>query len=38
MFTTIRARIVALCVVIVVVALAANTALDYFVANSHNQD
>ncbi|WP_028216063.1 methyl-accepting chemotaxis protein [Paraburkholderia oxyphila] len=38
MFTTIRARIVALCVVIVVVALAANTALDYFVADSHNQD
>jgi methyl-accepting chemotaxis protein len=38
MFTTIRARIVALCVVIVVVALAANTALDYFVANSHNTD
>jgi methyl-accepting chemotaxis protein len=38
MFTTIRARIVALCVVIVVVALAANTALDYFVANSHNKD
>ncbi|MFD1559217.1 methyl-accepting chemotaxis protein [Paraburkholderia silviterrae] len=38
MFTTIRARIVALCVVIVVVALAANTALDYFVANSHNRD
>ncbi|HEV3427941.1 MAG TPA: methyl-accepting chemotaxis protein [Paraburkholderia sp.] len=38
MFSTIRARIVALCVVIVVVALAANTALDYFVANSHNKD
>ncbi|WP_433704291.1 methyl-accepting chemotaxis protein [Paraburkholderia sacchari] len=38
MFTTIRARIVALCVVIVVVALAANTALDYIVANSHNRD
>ncbi|CAB3775870.1 hypothetical protein LMG28688_00120 [Paraburkholderia caffeinitolerans] len=38
MFTTIRARIVALCVVIVVVALAANTALNYVVANSHNQD
>ncbi len=38
MFSTIRARIVALCVVIVVAALAANTALDYFVANSHNKD
>jgi len=38
MFNTIRARIVALCVVIVVVALAANTALDYFVASSHNKD
>ncbi|CAG9190747.1 Methyl-accepting chemotaxis protein [Paraburkholderia tropica] len=38
MFSTIRARIVALCVSIVVVALAANTALDYTVANSHNKD
>ncbi|WP_321840594.1 methyl-accepting chemotaxis protein [Paraburkholderia bannensis] len=38
MFSSIRARIVALCVVIVVAALAANTALDYFVANSHNKD
>ncbi|MFX1762922.1 methyl-accepting chemotaxis protein [Paraburkholderia sp. A1RI-2L] len=38
MFTTIRARIVALCVVIVVAALAANTALDYIVADSHNRD
>ncbi|WP_395066991.1 methyl-accepting chemotaxis protein [Paraburkholderia silvatlantica] len=38
MFSTIRARIVALCVVIVVSALAANTALDYFVADSHNRD
>lgn len=38
MFSTIRARIVALCVVIVVTALAANTALNYFVASSHNKD
>ncbi|WP_321919652.1 methyl-accepting chemotaxis protein [Paraburkholderia tropica] len=38
MFSTIRARIVALCVSIVVVALAANTALDYYVASSHNKD
>ncbi|SDB82688.1 methyl-accepting chemotaxis protein [Paraburkholderia lycopersici] len=38
MFSTIRARIVALCVVIVVSALAANTALDYFVADSHNTE
>ncbi|HTR09341.1 MAG TPA: cache domain-containing protein, partial [Paraburkholderia sp.] len=38
MFSTIRARIVALCVVIVVAALAANTALNYFVANSHNKE
>ncbi|MEX3940265.1 methyl-accepting chemotaxis protein [Paraburkholderia sp. BR10937] len=38
MFSTIRARIVALCVVIVVSALAANTALNYFVADSHNKD
>ncbi len=38
MFSTIRARIVALAVVIVVVALGANTALDYFVANSHNTE
>ncbi|WP_028209537.1 methyl-accepting chemotaxis protein [Paraburkholderia mimosarum] len=38
MFSTIRSRIVALCVVIVVAALAANTALNYFVADSHNKD
>jgi len=38
MFSTIRARIVALAVVIVVVALGTNTALDYFVANSHNNE
>ncbi|HEY4804739.1 MAG TPA: cache domain-containing protein, partial [Paraburkholderia sp.] len=38
MFSTIRARIVALCVVIVVAALAANTALNYFIADSHNKD
>ncbi|MCP3721995.1 methyl-accepting chemotaxis protein [Paraburkholderia sp. CNPSo 3272] len=38
MFSSIRARIVALCVVIVVSALAANTALNYFVADSQNKD
>ncbi|SOZ14701.1 putative METHYL-ACCEPTING CHEMOTAXIS TRANSMEMBRANE receptor [Cupriavidus taiwanensis] len=38
MFTTIRARIVALCVAIVVAALAINTALNQFVANRHNED
>ncbi|RDK06238.1 methyl-accepting chemotaxis protein [Cupriavidus lacunae] len=38
MFTTIRARIVALCVAIVVAALAINTALNQFVANRYNED
>ncbi|RKE35096.1 hypothetical protein B0G76_1148 [Paraburkholderia sp. BL23I1N1] len=38
MFSSIRARIVALCVAIVVVALAANAALNYVVANSYNAD
>ena len=38
MFTSIRARIVALCVAIVVVALAANAVLNYVVANSYNAD
>ncbi|MFL9866952.1 methyl-accepting chemotaxis protein [Paraburkholderia fungorum] len=38
MFSSIRARIVALCVAIVVVALAANTVLNYVVANSYNAD
>ena len=36
MFSSIRARIVALCVAIVIVALAANTGLNYFVANGYN--
>jgi methyl-accepting chemotaxis protein len=38
MFSSIRARIVALCVAIVVVALAANAVLNYVVANSYNAD
>ncbi|WP_439668459.1 METHYL-ACCEPTING CHEMOTAXIS TRANSMEMBRANE receptor [Cupriavidus necator] len=38
MFTTIRARIVALCVAIVIAALAINTALNQFVANRYNED
>ncbi|MFM0337660.1 hypothetical protein PQR27_14225 [Paraburkholderia fungorum] len=38
MFSSIRARIVALCVAIVVVALAANAVLNYVVANSYNTD
>ena len=38
MFSSIRARIVALCVAIVVVALAANTVLNYLVANAYNAD
>ncbi len=38
MFSTIRARIVALAVAIVVIALVANTALNYYVANLHNSD
>ena len=38
MFTSIRARIVALCVAIVVVALAANAVLNYVVADSYNAD
>src|SRR5437868_13689255 len=38
MFTTIRARIVALCVAIVVAALAVNAALNYVVASSYNDD
>ncbi|WP_322015145.1 methyl-accepting chemotaxis protein [Paraburkholderia sp. J12] len=38
MFSTIRARIVALAAVIVVVALGANTALDYFVASSYDTE
>ncbi|WP_432258851.1 methyl-accepting chemotaxis protein [Cupriavidus sp. TMH.W2] len=38
MFTTLRARIVALCVAIVVIALAINTALNQFVANRYNED
>ncbi|AXL48638.1 chemotaxis protein [Paraburkholderia caffeinilytica] len=36
MFSSIRARIVALCVAIVVVALAANAVLNYVVANGYN--
>jgi methyl-accepting chemotaxis protein len=36
MFSSIRARIVALCVTIVVAALAANAALNYVVANGYN--
>jgi len=38
MFSSIRARIVGLCVAIVVVALAANAALNYLIANSYNAD
>lgn len=38
MFTTIRARIVALCVAIVVAALAINTVLNQLVANRYNED
>ncbi|WP_444633399.1 methyl-accepting chemotaxis protein [Cupriavidus oxalaticus] len=38
MFTTLRARIMALCVAIVVAALAINTALNQFVASRHNED
>jgi methyl-accepting chemotaxis protein len=38
MFSTIRARIVALTAVIVSVALGANTALGYFIADSHNTE
>jgi methyl-accepting chemotaxis protein len=38
MLTTIRARIVALCVAIVVVAVAASVSLNYFVAYSYNSD
>lgn len=38
MFSSIRARIVALCVAIVVVALAANAILNYVVANGYNAD
>ncbi|MBP0622012.1 methyl-accepting chemotaxis protein [Cupriavidus consociatus] len=38
MFTTLRARIMALCVAIVVAALAINTALNQFVANRYNED
>ncbi|MFP3249285.1 MAG: cache domain-containing protein, partial [Paraburkholderia sp.] len=38
MFSSIRARIVALCVAIVVVALAANAVLNYVVANGYNTD
>jgi methyl-accepting chemotaxis protein len=38
MFSSIRARIVALCVAIVVVALAANAALNYVVTSSYNND
>ncbi|MFM0644207.1 methyl-accepting chemotaxis protein [Paraburkholderia bryophila] len=38
MFSSIRARIVALCVAIVVVALATNAGLNYLVASSYNAD
>lgn len=38
MFTTIRARIVALCVAIVIAALAINTALNQFVSSRYNED
>ena len=38
MLKTIRARIIALCVAIVVVAVAASAALNYFVAYSYNSD
>jgi methyl-accepting chemotaxis protein len=38
MFSSIRARIIALCVAIVVVALAANAALNYVVASGYNAD
>ena len=38
MFSSIRARIVALCVAIVVVALAANAVLNYVVTNSYNNE
>ncbi|MBN3756022.1 HAMP domain-containing protein [Paraburkholderia sp. Tr-20389] len=38
MFTSIRARIVALCVVIVIASLMANAGLNYYVANSYNLD
>ncbi|MFX1674838.1 methyl-accepting chemotaxis protein [Paraburkholderia sp. A2WS-5] len=36
MFSSIRTRIVALCVAIVVIALAANAVLNYLIANSYN--
>jgi methyl-accepting chemotaxis protein len=38
MFTSIRARIVALCVAIVVAALMANAGLNYFISNNYNSD
>ncbi|MBP0637281.1 MULTISPECIES: methyl-accepting chemotaxis protein [unclassified Cupriavidus] len=38
MFTTLRARIMALCVAIVVAALAINTALNQLVASRYNED
>lgn len=38
MFSSIRTRIVALCVAIVVIALAANAVLNYLIANSYNTD
>ena len=38
MFTTIRARIVALCLAIVIAALAINTALNQFVSSRYNED
>ncbi|MFM0392795.1 methyl-accepting chemotaxis protein [Paraburkholderia phytofirmans] len=38
MFSSIRARVVALCVAIVVVALAGNAVLNYEVANSYNDE
>lgn len=38
MFSSIRARVVAMCVAIVVVSLAANTVLNYLVASAYNVD
>ncbi|HWT38284.1 MAG TPA: methyl-accepting chemotaxis protein [Paraburkholderia sp.] len=38
MFTSIRARIIALCVAIVVAALMANAGLNYFVSSNYNSD
>ena len=38
MLTSIRARIIASCITLVALALVINTALNYFVANSYNED